>query len=914
MAINLLSTLVAGCALFAPAQAARRELPDVSTVARNNTPSYATRFMVEFSDSGSSKFRKRDGSPDTEGFYEEVKNRDLHLIPGQNFTSELFHGASFDIVNGTNETLASLEEIPDVARLWPVHLMTIPKQPASASNTSEQLTKRQDDAPPYPDWANIHPHLLTNVDKAHELGYDGSGVIIAIVDSGVEYNHPALGGGFGPGFKFESGWDLVGPDYLPGDSNLNPGPDPQDCLGHGTHVAGIVGSSQPEALGVAYNARFRSYKVFGCFDGTGSDIIIAAFLQAYEEGADVISGSLGNDNGFAESPMAIVINKIAEQGVLVVTAAGNSGELGPFLTSNTANAYGSLSVGSVVVKANFGYELIAKSSSGEERTMTYVPDNAKPWDKPGESKAYKGDIPRDFDVCGDFFPNGYKVPDDDVLVIRRGEAIFCLDQFQTASSYLMDIAKWVIFYNIPERQNETPERFWQEGAPIGFATINYIDGQWIEDEFAAGNTVSFEFPESNATSLAAAYSNTWSSWGTTLDARLKPEISAPGDNIMSTYLLDRIDWIQMPGTSMACPYISGVGALFFQSAGGRAKLASCGQNPAEVARRRIINSGQTVGHSNITALLPAALGQQGAGLVDAMKVITYTTTISPPIVHLNDTDNFAASHTITVKNRNDKPVTYKISHEAGSTALSREFADAYIEYDTILKNDQGLASVKFSTEELVVPAKGSATFTATFTEPNDIDPMILAQYGGAINVVGSNDEAIKVNYIGIKGSLKEAEVWEIHNGVPIFFDNSEKQFADGHIFPFPELPLPYYNYLWSSREYSFDVVRADWKPSNWVYPPTPGENNFVGSTTFFDQDFGVWRSFPIKLAARADFNFLNPLGPTYAHGAPVEPGEYRLLARAIKTYGEWNKIEDWHVRLSNRFIVAEPVGNATVKA
>lgn len=132
-----------------------------------------------------------------------------------------------------------------------------------------------------------------------------------------------------------------------------------------------------------------------------------------------------------------------------------------------------------------------------------------------------------------------------------------------------------------------------------------------------------------------------------------------------------------------------------------------------------------------------------------MKVITYETTIQPPIVHLNDTDNFAASHTITVKNRGSKPVTYKISHEAGSTARSREFADAYIEYVTILKDDEGLASVKFSTGELVVPAKGQATFTATFTEPTDIDPMVLAQYGGAIHVVGSNYESLKVNYIGM---------------------------------------------------------------------------------------------------------------------------------------------------------------------
>lgn len=264
---------------------------------------------------------------DTEGFYEEVKSRDHQVIPGQNFTSEFFHGVSFEIVNGTNETLAGIEELPDVGRLWPVHLINIPKPVASADKSAESLKKRQEETS-YPDWPNIHPHLLTNVDQAHEMGFDGRDVVIAIIDSGVEYEHPALGGGFGPGFKFEGGWDLVGPDYLPGDSELHPNADPRDCMGHGTHVAGVIGSSEPQHLGVAHKARLRAYKVFGCYDGTGSDIILAAFLQAYEEGADIISGSLGNDNGFAESPIAMVISKIAEAGVLVVTAAGNSGNFG----------------------------------------------------------------------------------------------------------------------------------------------------------------------------------------------------------------------------------------------------------------------------------------------------------------------------------------------------------------------------------------------------------------------------------------------------------------------------------------------------------------------------------------------------------------------------------------------------------
>lgn len=142
-----------------------------------------------------------------------------------------------------------------------------------------------------------------------------------------------------------------------------------------------------------------------------------------------------------------------------------------------------------------------------------------------------------------------------------------------------------------------------------------------------------------------------------------------------------------------------------------------------------------------------------------MKVITYATSVQPPIIHLNDTDNFAASHTITIENRSDKPVTYNITHEVGSTARSREFADAYIEYKTLLKDNEGLATVKFSAEEIVIPAEGQATFTATFTEPNDVDPMVLAQYGGAIYVVGDNGESVKVNYIGMCAgyliSLKE---------------------------------------------------------------------------------------------------------------------------------------------------------------
>jgi subtilisin family serine protease len=75
-----------------------------------------------------------------------------------------------------------------------------------------------------------------------------------MIDTGVDYKHPALGGCFGPGCKVAYGYDFVGDDYDNGDSDKDtpkPDKDPMDCAGHGTHVAGIVAARNegPDAMG-----------------------------------------------------------------------------------------------------------------------------------------------------------------------------------------------------------------------------------------------------------------------------------------------------------------------------------------------------------------------------------------------------------------------------------------------------------------------------------------------------------------------------------------------------------------------------------------------------------------------------------------------------------------------------------------
>src|SRR5688500_17746277 len=75
-----------------------------------------------------------------------------------------------------------------------------------------------------------HGELIGQDDATTSFGsLTGAGQTIAIIDTGVDYTHPGLGGGFGPGHKVIAGYDFVDDD-----------PDPLDTYGHGTHVAGML--------------------------------------------------------------------------------------------------------------------------------------------------------------------------------------------------------------------------------------------------------------------------------------------------------------------------------------------------------------------------------------------------------------------------------------------------------------------------------------------------------------------------------------------------------------------------------------------------------------------------------------------------------------------------------------------------
>ncbi|GAB4310434.1 MAG: hypothetical protein Kow00117_03920 [Phototrophicales bacterium] len=139
-----------------------------------------------------------------------------------------------------------------------------------------------------------------------------SPVYVAVIDSGVCLHHDDLQG------RILAGWD-----YVDGDDN------PQDMYDHGCGVAGIIAANQDDGFGlagVAPNALILPYRVLDA-DGIGSYSDIAnAILQAVSDGADIINLSLG---GFRRSDfMEDAVNYAVSQGVIVVAAAGNTGQEG----------------------------------------------------------------------------------------------------------------------------------------------------------------------------------------------------------------------------------------------------------------------------------------------------------------------------------------------------------------------------------------------------------------------------------------------------------------------------------------------------------------------------------------------------------------------------------------------------------
>ena len=173
--------------------------------------------------------------------------------------------------------------------------------------------------------------------------FSGAGIVVGVIDSGIDYNHPALGGGFGDGFKVMGGYDFVDNDQ-----------DPLDQNGHGTHVAGLVAGQSATFEGAAPGAQLMALRVLDR-NGIGFDSNVIAALEyaldpdgdpRTDDAVDVINMSLSSlVIGDIDHPVSQAVEQAIEAGVVCVVAAGNRGEDGRATITVPGNAPRAITVG-----------------------------------------------------------------------------------------------------------------------------------------------------------------------------------------------------------------------------------------------------------------------------------------------------------------------------------------------------------------------------------------------------------------------------------------------------------------------------------------------------------------------------------------------------------------------------------------
>lgn len=536
-------------------------------------------------------------------------------------------------------------------------------------------------------------------------GYQGEGMVIAIVDSGLEISHPlftqapttpALAendlenvlasknlkaeekkSGITASQVYKTAKVPFAFDYADNDLDVAP----NGAGDHGTHVAGIAAANAgvvADVVGVAPQAQILAMKVFsssGSNGATWADILAAAD-DAVALGADVINMSLGSTCGFStpegEKGVTEVLNNIAESGVMLSISAGNeySAALGTrigkghALTQNpdygtvaSPSSYSQpLSIASVEKADSIdscyltvGERKVAFNDTVEDKTVENVKDESPSF----RSLASKGSL--DYVVVPGFGEaKDYEDLDvsGKIALVSRGSVEYNVKKNAAKEAGAIGI----LVYN-----NEPGMLYMQmDNYDLPSAFISQADGKALA-AVAEGNrklTVSASYGKvDNPTS---GEMSDFSSWGVTPELTLKPDLTAPGDNIKSATTGG--GYTTKSGTSMSAPFVSGAMALVKQCVEQK-NYAFTETNKANLVSNLLMSTADLV----MAGTAPYSPRKQGAGSVNiaaATSTKAYLTAVDGgrPKVELGDDAQKTGKYEVKfeVHNLTNEELTYTV--------------------------------------------------------------------------------------------------------------------------------------------------------------------------------------------------------------------------------------------------------------
>ncbi|KAL7627196.1 hypothetical protein AAE478_003972 [Parahypoxylon ruwenzoriense] len=730
---GVLLPLLAGAASIFSAEA------KVTGEARHLAGSY----IVEFED-----------SQDSAEFFSHISSKAKTRM---NLDYSLFKGASiqFHDLKTAEEEAAKLSSLSSVKQVWPNRVYTLPKDEVIWTGQSEEYiknVKRQlgNDT--------FTPHVMTQVDKLQAKGITGKGIKIGIIDSGVDYTHPALGGCFGgPDCLFTFGTDIVGDDYN-GDNIPVPDADPYDgCGGHGTHVSGIIAAQANELgfTGAAPGVTLGMFRVFGCTGGAGNDVLIDAYMKAFEAGSNIITASIGGSSGWSEDPWSVAVSRIVEAGVPCTVSAGNDGAVGMFYASTASNGKKVTSIASI---DNEVTPLLLTDSKftiddGEEQEFGYALGEPGNWANVSLPLwALSFNITEAAQGCA-AFPEDTPDLSDKIVLIRRGTCTFV----QKATNAAKFGAKYVLFYNNVPVGAGGPATT-EVTSILGTGMVTAAQGEsWISVLQNGSNvTLNMLDPTTAPVSLTyqkneltGGFASSFTTWNPTFELDIKPQLASPGGMILSTYPIPLGTYAVLSGTSMACPLVAAIYALLSNVRGTLdpatiENLLSATSNPL------YLNDGT----QTFQTLAPVM--QQGSGIVQAFDAAYATTLLSKSSLAFNDTDHFVDTLNFTIRNLGTEDVTYDLGSVGAATGYT--FSDSiYPDPFPGVELTNEYATVTLSETQVTVPAGDEVTISVTVTPPA-LGASRLPVYSGYITLNGTNSDSLSLPYNGAVGSLHDTRV------------------------------------------------------------------------------------------------------------------------------------------------------------
>ncbi len=446
----------------------------------------------------------------------------------------------------------------------------------------------------------------------------GKGIVVGIVDTGVDYNDKELGGGGFPNSKVIGGYDFADMD-----------PDPMDTDGHGTHVAGIIAGSK---YGVAPDAKIRAYKVFGKnTESTASSLIVKGIDQAVKDKCNIINISIGTVGGEGNGSDAesVAVRNAAESGITVVAAAGNWGSRSrilPFPLGSPASSKYAIGVGASDDSVHGTIEIEGKD------IFAYYPSDSPYFDNGKYDVVYCG-----YGKKSDFEGKNVK---GKIVLVKRGDIYFGDKDLNAKKAGAIGVICFNNVAGLPTiklvSQNNPNETDF-----IPFLFISDTAGNILKRYIEEGNSVFIK--NKGGLGLLAPFS----SEGPTADFTFKPDLVAPGVNIKSTVLNNK--YARWSGTSMAAPFVSGCAALLLQD--------KPGLSPSYV-KAFLMNTAAVL--INPDSGRPFSPLLQGAGRVNILNAVESDVVVTPASVLFGSGEK-SETKTFSVKNFSSDVLVLSVS-------------------------------------------------------------------------------------------------------------------------------------------------------------------------------------------------------------------------------------------------------------